>query len=263
MPERFEVAIAGAGVAGLATALAFRKTGAKVTILEQARAFAPVGAGILLQANGLMVLDALGLGDQVRAQGTAMPRFLLRNSCGRCLASTEMNAHLPPRYWPVCIHRARLHDILWQACVGARVTTHLGCKVKSVETNEAGCVSADLRNSRRDHIGFGQSHRRRGWRQIGSTRGGRNLHSSLAGRGRQCSRSCAVFGSSRLPRRIFKRGGGLRHAAHGARRNVLVLGRRQSNGRRRDKARVRWLERRCVPTISPDASHFISVQQLG
>ena len=147
MPERFEVAIAGAGVAGLATALAFRKTGAKVTILEQARAFAPVGAGILLQANGLMVLDALGLGDQVHAQGTAMPRFLLRDSRGRCLASTEMSAHLPPRYWPVCIHRARLHDILWQACVGARVTTHLGCKVKSVETRRAAsaliCETAD------------------------------------------------------------------------------------------------------------------------
>ncbi|KUL96160.1 hypothetical protein DK26_04560 [Bosea sp. WAO] len=147
MPGRFEVAIAGGGIAGLAAALAFRKAGAEATIVERVRAFAPVGAGILLQANGLMVLDALGLGDQVRALGTAIPRFALRDSSGRCLASTEVNVHLPPQYWPVCIHRARLHDILWQACVRARVTTHLGCKVKAVETRRAAsaliCETAD------------------------------------------------------------------------------------------------------------------------
>ena len=147
MPERFDVAIAGAGIAGLAAALAFRKAGAQVTILEQARAFAPMGAGIMLQADGLMVLDALGLGDQARALGTAMPRFALRDSHGHCLASTEVDAHLPPRYWPVCIHRARLHDILWQACVSARVATHFGCKVKAVEPGRAAsalvCETAD------------------------------------------------------------------------------------------------------------------------
>lgn len=134
MPERLEVAIAGGGIAGLTAALTFRKAGFKVTILEQAVAFAPVGAGILLQANGLMVLDVLGLGELVRAHGTAMPRLLLRDRLGRCLVATELHAHLPPRYWPVCIHRAHLHDILWQACASAGVTTHFGCKVKAVDT---------------------------------------------------------------------------------------------------------------------------------
>jgi 2-polyprenyl-6-methoxyphenol hydroxylase-like FAD-dependent oxidoreductase len=147
MSERFEVAIAGGGIAGLGAALAFRRSGAKVTLLEQASAFAPVGAGILLQANGLMVLDALGLGAEVRAQGTAMPRFLLRDSQGRGLTSTEVSSHLPPRFWPVCIHRAQLHDILWQACVRARVTTHFGYKVKTIERRRAAsaliCETAD------------------------------------------------------------------------------------------------------------------------
>ncbi len=134
MPEHFEIAIAGGGIAGLAAALAFRKAGLAVTVLEQAAAFAPVGAGILLQANGLMVLDALGQGEQVRAQGTAMPRLQLRDRRGRCLVATELQAYLPPQYWPVCIHRAHLHKILWDACVSARVTIHFGCKVKAVDT---------------------------------------------------------------------------------------------------------------------------------
>lgn len=135
MPERLEIAIAGGGVAGLAAALAFRKAGFEVTVVEQAPAFAPVGAGILLQANGLMVLDVLGLGEQVRARGAAMPRLVLRDSRGQCLVATEFHAHLPPQYWPVCIHRAHLHDILWRACVDAGVTTHFGCKVKAVDTS--------------------------------------------------------------------------------------------------------------------------------
>jgi 2-polyprenyl-6-methoxyphenol hydroxylase-like FAD-dependent oxidoreductase len=135
--ERFEVAIAGGGIAGLSAALAFRKAGCEVTVLEQAAAFAPVGAGILLQANGLMVLDALGLGDQIRARGSAMPRFLLRDAHGRCLVATETQAYLPPQYWPVCIHRAHLHDILWQACLSARITVHFDCRVKAVDSKPA------------------------------------------------------------------------------------------------------------------------------
>ena len=135
--ERSEGVIAGGGIAGLAAALAFRKAGYKVTVLEQAAAFAPVGAGILLQANGLIVLDVLGLGDQVRALGTAMPRCKLRDSRGRCLVATELHAHLPLQYWPVCIHRAPLHNILWQACFSAGFPIHFSCRVKNVTANQA------------------------------------------------------------------------------------------------------------------------------
>lgn len=135
--DGFEVTIAGGGVAGLAAALAFGKAGCSPTIVERAAAFGPVGAGILLQANGLLVLDALGLGEEVRARGTAMPRFLLRDRRGRCLAELRLHAHLPPRLWPVCIHRAHLHNILWQACVRVRVTAHFDCRVSAVEEKAA------------------------------------------------------------------------------------------------------------------------------
>lgn len=139
-PERFEVAIAGGGIAGLTAALTFRKAGFEVTLLERAAAFAPVGAGILLQANGLMALDVLGLGEQVRARGAALPRLPLRDRHGRCLVATELQDHLPARYWPVCIHRACLHEILWQACVAAGVTAHFGCKAIAVDTKPAALV---------------------------------------------------------------------------------------------------------------------------
>lgn len=133
MREGSKVAIAGGGVAGLATALAFRKAGYEVIVIERTAVLDTVGAGILLQANGLLVLDALGLGDEVRAAGAAMARFQLRNRYGRTLVAIEPQAHLPRALSPLCIHRADLHAILWGACAAAGVTLHLGCKTVAIE----------------------------------------------------------------------------------------------------------------------------------
>lgn len=142
MSEHHEVVIAGGGIAGLAAALAFRKAGYRTVVFERASTLAPLGAGILLQANGLVVLDALGLGDRVRAQGTAMPQLLLRDPNGGRLVATEFRTHLPPLYWPVCIHRAGLHSILWQACASADVAIHLGAAVTSIDQGGTGATRA-------------------------------------------------------------------------------------------------------------------------
>ena len=42
------IAVIGAGIGGLTTALAFAKTGANVTVFEQAPALTEVGAGVQL-----------------------------------------------------------------------------------------------------------------------------------------------------------------------------------------------------------------------
>ena len=128
MRDGSKVALAGGGVAGLATALAFRKAGYEVTVIERTAVLDTVGAGILLQANGLLVLDALGLGDEVRAAGAAMPRFQLKDRSGRTLLAIELQAHLPRALWPLCIHRADLHVILWRACVAAGATLNSAAK---------------------------------------------------------------------------------------------------------------------------------------
>ena len=57
------IAIVGAGMAGLTAALAFAKTGAEVTVFEQAPEIKEVGAGIQITPNGARVLEALGCGD--------------------------------------------------------------------------------------------------------------------------------------------------------------------------------------------------------
>lgn len=62
-----KVITAGAGIAGLATALALRQRGVTLTVLEQAAPLTEVGAGLQIAPNGSRVLQALGLGAAVEA----------------------------------------------------------------------------------------------------------------------------------------------------------------------------------------------------
>ena len=63
------ILIAGAGIAGLAAALALTRKGHEVQLIEQAAALEEVGAGLQLGPNAIRVLDALGVGDAVAAAG--------------------------------------------------------------------------------------------------------------------------------------------------------------------------------------------------
>jgi 6-hydroxynicotinate 3-monooxygenase len=68
MPRPLNVAIIGAGMGGLATAAALRKVGIDVTVYEQARQFARLGAGIQVGCNAMKVLRGLGLEQRMRKQ---------------------------------------------------------------------------------------------------------------------------------------------------------------------------------------------------
>ena len=59
------VTVIGAGIAGLAAALALRARGYEVRVLERAPALREVGAGLQISPNGYRVLSALGLGAQI------------------------------------------------------------------------------------------------------------------------------------------------------------------------------------------------------
>ena len=61
------VEIAGGGIAGLTTGLAFARKGWRVRVHEQDSDLRIVGAGIYIWENGLRVLDALGVLGRVIA----------------------------------------------------------------------------------------------------------------------------------------------------------------------------------------------------
>ena len=76
-----EVGVIGAGTAGLATAIALACAGHAVTVLEKHRALAPLGAGILIQPQGIAALDALGVGAAFHAASVPVTRLI--GTCAR------------------------------------------------------------------------------------------------------------------------------------------------------------------------------------
>ena len=61
-----KVAIAGSGVAGLATAIQLAKAGVEVDVFESKPELSALGSGITLQGNALRAFAALGVWDDVR-----------------------------------------------------------------------------------------------------------------------------------------------------------------------------------------------------
>jgi len=67
-----DVIVVGAGLGGLAAAVGLHRTGHAVTVLERAPESRETGAGIGIMPNGVLALDALGVGGAIREQAHAV-----------------------------------------------------------------------------------------------------------------------------------------------------------------------------------------------
>lgn len=103
----------GAGIGGLATAIALRKAGIETEIFERAAAIHEVGAGISLWANAIRALAQLGLGPAIHNRSVAYTRTAILRSGGRPIAGNSL-AELAQSLGPVVIvlHRADLLSLL-------------------------------------------------------------------------------------------------------------------------------------------------------
>ena len=70
-----DIAIIGAGPAGLASALYLCRAGHRVVIFERFETGGPIGSGLMLQPTGLSVLKDLGLGRNIEALGQRIDRL--------------------------------------------------------------------------------------------------------------------------------------------------------------------------------------------
>ncbi len=69
MKQKQRIAIVGGGMGGLTAAVLLQRAGFEVTVYEQAKQLARIGAGINIYPNGMNVLRATGVVDQLMALG--------------------------------------------------------------------------------------------------------------------------------------------------------------------------------------------------
>jgi len=126
------ILIAGAGIGGLAAALAMSRCGYEVTVLEAADTLGEVGAGIQLSPNAMYVLQALGIATEIMSVGFAPEFAAMRHwKSGQTLFSSPLNPECSARYGApyIHIHRADAHSVLLEAAQSAGVTLSTGTRV--------------------------------------------------------------------------------------------------------------------------------------
>jgi salicylate hydroxylase len=119
------LAVAGAGIGGLATAIAVGQTGVSLNVYEQADAFTEAGAGIGLGPNAMRLLDQWGLGRELRTVG-CIPEYLQSHRAvdGHVTGRLPMGQSFIDKYSApyLTVHRADLHQILLKAVKKQAVT---------------------------------------------------------------------------------------------------------------------------------------------
>ena len=140
MDARAAVVI-GAGVGGLTAANALHRARWQVTVIERAGALAPIGAGISLAPNAMNALDAIGLGEAVRAVGEPAAALAAMRPDGHWIFRPAGNP-LEHRYgYPLyLLLRADLLDLLAGALPGG--TIRFGAQARAVQPGHDGGPAA-------------------------------------------------------------------------------------------------------------------------
>ncbi len=127
-----DIAIVGAGPAGLATALYLKRQGHRPVILERFESLAPVGSGLMLQPTGLTVLHDLRLLPEIMALGHSIHRLIGTDArTKRPVLDVRYNA-LPRGRFGLAVNRAALFHVLHAAVSKSGIELHTGAAVATV-----------------------------------------------------------------------------------------------------------------------------------
>jgi 2-polyprenyl-6-methoxyphenol hydroxylase-like FAD-dependent oxidoreductase len=135
--------VIGAGIAGLATAVALQRRGHQVTILEE-RADTSSGAAISIWPNALAALDQFGLGDAVRESGGRVTAGAMRWSDGSWLRRPAPERIVRALGEPlVVVRRSVLMDLLAAALEEGTVESGVSASELVVTATGARVTSSD------------------------------------------------------------------------------------------------------------------------
>ena len=128
--------VVGAGIGGLATAIALEQAGVEPIVIERAPQLHEAGFGLVLSANAVTALRSLGLRDRVAARGTRVRRAEIRNPRGELLTLIDYETLGWETYG---ILRTELQQAMLETAPAARLRLGTTC----IDATEDGQVRLD------------------------------------------------------------------------------------------------------------------------
>src|ERR1044072_2564407 len=134
MAKTRRIAIVGAGLGGLAAAIALRQQGFEVQIYEQAPELAEVGSAINIIPNSFNFFHAVGLAEKLHAISSEPTGLTWRDwnsgEIHNCLPFDDFESRYGAKYYVV--HRSDLHRLLSEAVPQSNI--HVGKRCAKVES---------------------------------------------------------------------------------------------------------------------------------
>ena len=153
--NRPQIAIAGAGIGGLALALALRRYGFAPVLFEKksTEQIRTEGVFLTLAPNGINALRALGLADAVVAEGLLTKGLAMFNERGRQLGLMDYGMHAARFGAPsVTIRRGALGSVLLDAVEAAGIELRCGVGIEGIETGPDGVTVHSIGSERFDAL---------------------------------------------------------------------------------------------------------------
>ena len=130
-PKNLDVAIIGAGISGLCSALLLERLGCNVVVFEKDKYIKSEGAGIQITSNGLFVLKKLDLDRPVVEAGLKPNKLcLIDESDFKSIGCLEIRHRLKRRYGRsfITLHRSLLVKILFEKVREKKIRVNFGSR---------------------------------------------------------------------------------------------------------------------------------------
>ncbi|MGP0031631.1 MAG: flavin-dependent oxidoreductase [Acidimicrobiales bacterium] len=137
------VAVIGAGIGGLATALSLHQVGADVAVFDAVSELHPLGVGINLLPHAVRELDDLGLLHELRSRSVAPELLIYCTRRGQEIWREPRGAAAGYPWPQLSIHRGTLQQVLLEALTD-RVgpdALHLGHRLLHIDERPSGPVA--------------------------------------------------------------------------------------------------------------------------
>jgi 2-polyprenyl-6-methoxyphenol hydroxylase-like FAD-dependent oxidoreductase len=133
------VLVVGGGIAGLTAAIAMRRAGIEVDVIESNPEWSVYGVGIIQLPNALRALNTIGLAEKCVEAGHPLPSVRLYTPDGHLMVDIPSPPIAGPQFPPGnALTRRRLHTILQEGVGESGATVRLGLTVAELTDTDAG-----------------------------------------------------------------------------------------------------------------------------